>query len=175
MHYACLIFLLKEIMVSIFKDVNAWKIIGREMWDFLPPSEFSGILSIFTSAPCFLVCWADKGTRENIPACPLPSLCPAASGVSSPRSFSCSVLMPLLQPPGKEKIAPAFGSATSVSPARPLAAATMGAQRHLEAMVEIAAREESHHKPWGGEGQEETHIKGQRTASTNEALSDETP
>lgn len=37
MHYACLIFLLKEIMVSIFKDVNAWKIIGREMWDYFSP------------------------------------------------------------------------------------------------------------------------------------------
>ena len=97
MHYACLIFLLKEIMVSIFKDVNAWKIIGREMWDFFFPPEFSGILSIFTSAPGFLVCWAEKGTRENIPAYPLSSLCPAASAVSSPRSFSGSVLRPVLQ------------------------------------------------------------------------------
>lgn len=173
MHYARLIFLLKEIMVSIFKDVNAGKIIGREMWGFFPP-EFSGILSIFTSAPGFPVCWADKGTRENIPARPLPSLCPAASGVSSPRSFSGSVLRPLLQPPGKGKLEPAFGSATSASPARPLAAATIGAQRHLGAMVEIKAREESHHKPWGSEGQEEMHIMRQRTANTNEAPSDET-
>ena len=128
-------------MVSIFKDVNAWKIIGREMWDFFFPPEFSGILSIFTSAPGFLVCWAEKRTRENIPAYPLSSLCPAASAVSSPRSFSGSVQRPVLQSLGKEKIAPAFGSATSVSPARPLAAATIGAQRHLEAVVEIAARE----------------------------------
>lgn len=41
-------------MVSIFKDVNAWKIIGGEMWDIFPP-EFSGFLKTFTSAPSFLV------------------------------------------------------------------------------------------------------------------------
>lgn len=35
-------FLLKGAVVSIFKDVNAWKIIGGEMRDFSPPQNFLG-------------------------------------------------------------------------------------------------------------------------------------
>lgn len=67
-------FLLKEIMVSIFKDVNAWKIIGGEMWD-VPPPEFSGLLKL---SHLHWASWCagqrKEGTTENIPASPLSSL-----------------------------------------------------------------------------------------------------
>jgi hypothetical protein len=57
-------FLFKEIMFSIFKDVNAWEIIGV---GFFHPQEFSGFLKTLTSAASFLVSWAEEGGkyREN--------------------------------------------------------------------------------------------------------------
>lgn len=46
-------FLFKEIMVSIFKDVNAWEITEGEMWDFWSPLNFLGFskLSHLQPAP----------------------------------------------------------------------------------------------------------------------------
>lgn len=63
--------------------------IGREMWVF-PPGFWDS--QYFTSAPGFPVCWATRELERTFLLVPCPSLCPAASGVSNPRSFSGSVL-----------------------------------------------------------------------------------
>lgn len=77
-------FLLKEIMFSIFKDVNAWKIIGREMQDSFPLSflGFSEFSHLHLASWC--VGQRKQGTRENVPASPLASLC-AGPGIDHTR------------------------------------------------------------------------------------------
>lgn len=69
-------------MVSIFKDVNVWKIIGGEMWDRLF-FEFFGFFKIFIFVFSFLVSWVEKGRnwRENFCVC-FFRLCLVVFGIS---------------------------------------------------------------------------------------------
>lgn len=102
-------FLLKEIMVSIFKDVNAWEIIGGEMGDFFPP-EFSGLLKTFTSAPSFQVSWVEKGRnqREKSLLLPFPGCAPPdlGSAVRDPQDPA----RPVPWSSGERKFAQTLGS-----------------------------------------------------------------
>lgn len=102
-------FLWKEIMVIIFKDVNAWKIIGREMRNFSPCVFWvSQNLHICTQLPDDL--GRVRKETEKMPAScfsPLQAV-PSWTGSQQPRgSFSHSALRPprpVPHPSGKRKL-----------------------------------------------------------------------
>lgn len=114
------------------------------MWDFFFPPEFSGFLKTFTSAPSFLVSWAEKGRswREN--SCFLLLLLAGCAQVD-PGAAARGPLLPLLS--GLRGLFPIPWERENYSGLwkhnlflrqglQP--ASTIGAQRHLEAIMENA-------------------------------------
>lgn len=110
---------------------------------FFPP-EFSGFLGTFTSAPSFLVSWAEKGRNWRENSCFLLLLLAGGAQVG-PGSAAQGPLLPLLSglpglspiPWEREHYSGLWKHNLFLLPGlQP--ASTIGAQRHLEAIMENA-------------------------------------
>lgn len=131
-HYAYLV-LLKEIMVSVLKDVNAWKSTRGEGGIANTP-KFSGFLKIFTSGLHFLMNRSEKEeAEEKVPASPLCRPRSAGPGLSRPGSSSDGSQVSFLISQEGERERPQI-LLQGLPPTL-----TIGAQRHLEGRAEIAA------------------------------------
>lgn len=107
---------------------------------FFSPLNFLGF-SVFSHLHPASWCAGQRKELERtfllipFPACAQLRLLSAAPGPSQ------ALFSGLFSSPReKRKLHPPLEAPPRLSPARPLAAATIGAQRHLEAVVEIAAR-----------------------------------